>query len=206
MTGPTTSYLQRCLDRFRAGDQAARGDLLRHSQARLRALAGRMLSRFPNVRRWEDTDDVLQNALLRVDHLLGRVELASVRDYLRLAAENIRRELLDLARHHYGPHGHGAHHASPRPAPGREAGEAGPGDPPADSSDEPCRLAGWGEFHERVTALGEPDREVFDLLWYHDLTQDEAAEVLGVSLSTVKRRWQSARLSLMEAFGGEPPW
>jgi len=34
--------------------------------------------------------------------------------------------------------------------------------------------------------------------------QDEAAELLGVSLSTVKRRWQAARLRLMAAFEGEP--
>jgi DNA-directed RNA polymerase specialized sigma24 family protein len=43
------------------------------------------------------------------------------------------------------------------------------------------------------------------LLWYEGLTQPEAATVLGVSLKTVKRRWQDARLFLFEAMKGEPP-
>ena len=44
-----------------------------------------------------------------------------------------------------------------------------------------------------------------DLLYYQGLTQAEAAEVLGVSERTVKRRWQAARLALHDALGGEIP-
>lgn len=205
MSDPTTTHLQRCLDRLHQGDANAREELLRQSLERLRALTRRMLVRFPNVRRWEETDDVLQDALLRIDQMLGRIEVASVRDYLRLAAANIRRVLLDLARHYDGPLGLGAKHNSPLP----HGGETG-GDDPAGvadgSSSEARQLAGWSEFHENVTHLANEEREVFDLLWYHGPTQDEAATLLEVSLSTVKRRWQSARLSLMEAFGGEPPF
>lgn len=47
--------------------------------------------------------------------------------------------------------------------------------------------------------------EVFSLLWYEGLSQEEAAALLGVSLRTVKRRWQSARLKIAEAMGDEPP-
>jgi RNA polymerase sigma-70 factor (ECF subfamily) len=50
-----------------------------------------------------------------------------------------------------------------------------------------------------VEALPEPERAAFDLLWYQGLTQEEAAQVLGVSISTVKRRWLDARLSLQQA-------
>ncbi len=32
-------------------------------------------------------------------------------DYFRLAAATIRRELIDLSRRHFGPHGIGANHA-----------------------------------------------------------------------------------------------
>jgi RNA polymerase sigma-70 factor (ECF subfamily) len=202
MPGPTTSYLQGCLDRRRAGDAGATGDLLRHSQERLRVLAHRMLSRFPNVRRWEDTDDVVQRVLMRIPSMLEKIDVASVRDYLRLAAVNIRRVLLDLARHYDGPHGLGANHASPLPRP---AGET-PSDAATESLAAPLQLAGWTEFHERVAGLPEDECEIFDLLWYHGLTQEEAAEVLDISLSTVKRRWQAARLHLMEIFGGEPPF
>jgi RNA polymerase sigma-70 factor (ECF subfamily) len=195
--GTTTLYLQGCLDRLRAGEPAARDDLLSHSRERLLALTARMLSRYPRLRRWEEPDDVLQNALLRVGRMLDQVEVASVGDYLRLAATNIRRELLDLIRHHYGPRGGGANHATPPPG--------GAGDPAAESSGGTLSLTDWTEFHERAGRLPDGEREVFDLLYYHALTQEEAAEVLGISLSTLKRRWQSARLALMESLGGRPP-
>jgi hypothetical protein len=58
-----------------------------------------------------------------------------------------------------------------------------------DSSGEPSNLAEWTEFHERVEALPEAEREVVGLLWYEGVSQEEAAALLGVSLRTVKRRW-----------------
>jgi RNA polymerase sigma-70 factor (ECF subfamily) len=53
------------LDRMRAGDLSARDELLHNLCGRLERLARTMLHRFPRVRRWAETDDVLQNALLR---------------------------------------------------------------------------------------------------------------------------------------------
>ena len=53
----------------------------------------------------------------------------------------------------------------------------------------PLRLAAWTELHEQVEALPPEEREAFDLLYYQDLPQAEAAQVLGVSLATLKRRW-----------------
>jgi DNA-directed RNA polymerase specialized sigma24 family protein len=58
------------------------------------------------------------------------------------------------------------------------------------------------EFHRIVEGL---PGEVFELLWYHGLTQKEAAELLGVSEWTLKRRWQEARIALAQALGGSPP-
>jgi RNA polymerase sigma factor (sigma-70 family) len=202
--GTTSVHLQGCLNRWRAGELAAREELLRHSQARLRELTARMLSRAPAVRRWEDTDDVLQEVLLRLDQTLGRIEVVSVRDYLCLAATNLRRVLVDLIRHYNGPHGLGAHHVSPPPGSCGEPGRA-PVETAADSGDAPASIAQWSEFHEKAAALPDAEREVFDLLYYHGLTQDEAAELLGISLSTVKRRWQAGRLGLMQSLGGAPP-
>ncbi len=200
----TTTYLQGCLDRFRAGEPAARDELLRHAQNRIRKLTGRMLARYPHLRRWEQTDDVLQRVLLRVDHLLDRVEVRLVRDFLRLTAVNIRHVLIDLVRHYFGPHGVGANHATPPP--GLPDGVGGVPEPAApDSSDGVLSPADWGAFHEQAAQLADDEREVVDLLWYHGLTQEEAATLLDVSVSTVKRRWQQARLSLMAALGGRLP-
>src|SRR5580692_10001775 len=94
-----TMQLHRWLERIRPGDLSARDELLRNFCGRLEALARKMLRRFPQVKRWAQTDDVLQNALLRLLRSLQKVEPASVRDFLGLAAVEMRRELLDLARH-----------------------------------------------------------------------------------------------------------
>jgi RNA polymerase sigma-70 factor (ECF subfamily) len=147
---------------------------------------------------------VLQNAAIRLHRTLRQLPVETARDFFRLAALNIRRELLDLAKHYYGPQGHGAHHVTR--GPGDTASGDGPwAEAPADLSREPSRLAAWGEFHERIGALPDEEREVFDLLWYQGLSQAEAAELLGVSERTVKRRWQAARLKLHDALGGEVP-
>src|SRR5215813_14769921 len=202
---PVTAHVQSCLDRLRAGDEAARGELLDGACERLRNLARKMLKGYPKVHRWEQTDDVLQNAALRLHRALQQLTVQTPLDFFRLAALNIRPELLDLAKHYYGPQGQGAHHATWSPGDSSttrsDSGLAAPHDP----SGDPARLAAWGEFHKQIGALPDEEREVFDLIWYQGLSQAEAAEVLDVSERTIKRRWQAARLKLYEAFEGEVP-
>jgi RNA polymerase sigma-70 factor (ECF subfamily) len=203
---PTTLLLQRCLERLQAGDATARDELVTCACERLERLTRKMLRDYPGVRRYEDTGDVRQNASVRLWRSLREVAPASVREFFRLAALHIRRELIDLSRHHFGPEGAGAHHATPGPGQG-----AGPEStaPPAyekpDGTDEAAHLAAWGEFHRQAGALPDEEREVFDLLWYQGLPQAEAAELLGFSERTVKRRWQAARLKLHAALKGELP-
>ena len=66
MTQHDSLYIQGCLDRLRAGEEAARNELLQAASERLDQLARVMLNDFPRLRRWEQTDDVLQNALVRL--------------------------------------------------------------------------------------------------------------------------------------------
>src|SRR5262245_330879 len=110
-----TTEVQARIDRIRAGDPLAREELLAATCDRLRRLTRKMLKGYPGVRRWEETDDVMQNAVLRLCRALADVTPPTARDYFRLAALQVRRELLDLARHYYGPQGAGAHHASHAP-------------------------------------------------------------------------------------------
>jgi RNA polymerase sigma-70 factor (ECF subfamily) len=205
MTEPTsrTVQIQGWLDRLRAGDESARQELLACACQRLVRLTRKMLRSYARVRRWEETDDVFQNATLRLYRALGEVCPTGPADFFRLAALNIRRELLDLARHYYGPRGLGAHHESAaRPdSPGDSASD----EEPASPSTGPDQLAAWAEFHEKVERLPDEEREVFDLLWYQELSQAEAASLLGVSERTIKRRWQSARLNLHQALDGVLP-
>ncbi|HZY88908.1 MAG TPA: sigma-70 family RNA polymerase sigma factor, partial [Gemmataceae bacterium] len=142
------------------------------------------------------------NALIRLCRALEGARLESSRHFRNLAALQIRRELIDLARHHLGPQGHGARHHTDSggkaaddpggPLHANPGGRGGPGSPQA-----------WLVFHEAVESLPEEAREVFGLLWYEGRTQEEAASLLGISLSTLKRRWQSARLLLSLALDGK---
>ena len=56
------------------------------------------------------------------------------------------------------------------------------------------QLAEWSAFHQQAGSLPEELGSVFDLIFYQGLSQAEAAEVLGISVKTIKRRWQKARL------------
>jgi RNA polymerase sigma-70 factor (ECF subfamily) len=179
--------------RLRADAPGATDDLVRHACDRLRLLARRMLRQYPAVARWEQTDDVLQNALIRLTRALSDAPPTSARHFHNLATLQIRRELLDLAAKHAGPLGAAANHRTDSRQ--RAVGAVG---------DEPADLQGWTAFHETVERLPADKRELFGLIWYQGLSQEEAADHLGLSVRTVKRRWQAARVALADALG-EPP-
>ena len=185
------------LGRLRAGDDAARERLIALAQGRFVALARAMLRRHPHVRRWEQTDDLLQAALVRLHRSLAVVRPEDVRHFDNLAAAQIRRELIDLARRHRGPEGLGANHHTDGADPGERLAKLADGRP--ETLDE------WATFHEAVERLPEEERQVTDLLWYRGLTHAQAAEALGVATKTVQRRWASARLMIRDALDGEPP-
>jgi len=200
MTNDDLARLQSLLERLRAGDDKARADLIEHACERLRRLTKKMLRDYSRVRRWEETDDVFQQAALRLVRSLSDVAPASPAHFFALAATQIRRTLLDLARHYYGPEGSGAHHHTDDPDDKPAIVEQ-----VAAKEGEPQTLHQWSLFHEKIDELPEKEREVFQLLWYQGLTQGEAAEVLEVDVRTIKRRWQAARIQLHESLDGTSP-
>ncbi len=193
---------ERLLAKANAGDKASREQLFRHSCDRLERLARKMLNDFPNVRRWEQTTDVFQNAAIRMMRALEDVKPESTRHFFSLAATQIRRELIDLARHYGGANGE-AHsfdsHKQQMPGDDQTVFE------PAAATDAPDRLASWTELHGHIAELPNGDREVCELLWYQGLTQPEAAELLGMPLRTLKRRWQRVRITLYDKMDGQIP-
>jgi RNA polymerase sigma-70 factor (ECF subfamily) len=91
-----TAQLQSCVERLQTGDESARTELINCACERLTRLTRKMFRGFARVRRWEETDDVVQNAAMGLFVTLADIRPTSVVDFFRLAALNIRRELLDL--------------------------------------------------------------------------------------------------------------
>ena len=188
--------LRNLLDRLQSGDGSARDQLIALAQARFVALARAMMRRYPHVRRWEQTDDLLQAALVRLHRSLAEVRPESARHFDNLAAAQIRRELIDLARRYQGPEGIGANHHTDGGDPASRLAQV------ADGSGRPESLDEWAAFHDAVEHLPEEERRIMDLLWYRGLTHAQAAEALGVATKTVQRRWASARLMIRDALDG----
>jgi RNA polymerase sigma-70 factor (ECF subfamily) len=192
----TTTVLQGLVVRLNAGDQEVRSELIGRACERLRRLARKMLKSFGGVQRYEEADDVLQNAVVRLLQALKSTTPSSAAEFFGLATRQMRWELLALAQRH-------GKRQELRVAdlPQHDGGSLAhtPSCGPADccqSTLDPVRLQLWSDFHARVQSLPEEERQVFDLLWFQDLTQEEAASVLTISLATLKRRWASARLQL----------
>ncbi len=197
MSQPTTLVdLQNCLQRYAQGDESARDEALARGLHRLRGLTEQMMVSYQRVGRWEEADDVLHNATMRLYRAMADVRPSDARAFLGLAALQIRRELIDLSRKHFGPLGPGRHHATDA-GHTEETRGARVADAPSDEPGPVTWLEGR-ELHGVVERLPDHLREVVDLLFYHELTQNEASELLGVSTRTVKRWWREARLQLYD--------
>lgn len=192
MSAGSNTQLQGLISLARKGDAGAKSLLVDHACDRLLKLTRKMFRGFPGLRRWEQTNDVFQNAIIRLHRALASVEIKSVRHFFHLAAEMVRRELLDLKKHYYGVQGQAHNHHTDRQPSDDSGGVL------ADSASQPDDFDHWAEFHEGVSRLSEEHREVVNLLFYEGLQQEEAARVLGISVRTLKRRWQETKLLLSE--------
>ncbi len=198
MSAPSTVDLDllELLDRTNRGDLRAREELFRVVCGRLERLAGKMLRSYPRVGRWAQAEDVVQNVALRLLRTLHEVRPGSARAFFGLAAELIRRELLDLARHFYGAEGIGAHHDS------QVLSDSGQGVAAVDDRDDAKELERWCSFHEHVEKLPAVEREVVGLLYYHGWKQAQVAALFQVTERTVRRWWESAVRQLNQGLQG----
>jgi RNA polymerase sigma factor (sigma-70 family) len=192
MASDDSHLLQSLLDRLRQGDRQARQQLLEQACERLRRLAGRMLhGSFPDLAHRHEVDSVVHEASVRLLQALDKREPPTVADFFRLAAHKFRQVLLDMAQ-------------SERRRNQREAlglsglGSEGLRAPGVSSSCDPARLALWTEFHEKVEALDELERAVFEMHCYLELPQAEIARVLDLHPRKVSYLWIEATERLGE--------
>ena len=198
MPAGSDTQLQALIELANRGDAKAKERLLEYACERLLKLTRKMFRNYPGLRRFEATDDVFTNALVRLSKALEAVHVESVRHFFNLAGLQIRRALLDLKKSYFGPQGHGRNHHTDH-QPSDDAGGS-----LSRSSEEPDDLDRWAEFHAAVESLPEELREVANLLYYEGLSQDEASEVLGISIRTLKRRWHNTKQRLHRVLRDEP--
>ena len=146
----STPRNSKCGWTMRRGDRAAREDLLRHTCERLRRLALEDAQRLPAR---EGGRTPMTSCRIPRRRLLRGAEGSDARLHagFRLAAAQIRRQSLDLARRCYGPRGSGANHASWRDGDGSQGRRSTPW-----TRANPA-LAELKEVHERVKSLPQED-------------------------------------------------
>jgi RNA polymerase sigma factor (sigma-70 family) len=198
---PTTAVVQRYLDAL-AGDQPAEPivrALLDRSVQRLQLLCGNLL--FRQYRRLTlpplnlQPDEMLSAVVERLLKAVPAARPRTVRQFFGLVNQHMRWELNDLARR-----------LDEQPAAVELRDELVPSPASSASGLTPDGL----RMLRAIDELPEDQREVFDLVRIQGMTQVEAAELLGVSTVTVKRRLSRGLRLLAEQLadlrpGEDPP-
>ena len=183
---------------------AAKEQLVGWAIEHMRGTARRMLRGFPRVKRWDQTDDVLQGAAIRLSRALDAVTPADGRQLFGLMALQVRRELLDLARKYGSEESFARHHDTNVVAgSGPDLMKIGCVVDSAETS--AAELEAWTRFHEAVSRLADEERELFNLVWYLGLKQEDVARLCECSLRTAARRWEQTKRHLIEHLGGQAP-
>ena len=191
-----------------SGDVAARQRLLELTRDRLmRHARSHLHGSHARLEPFEQTDDVVQQLYLKILQNQARFWVNAHGEPVRTLGEFfghssawMRDVLCDLLRK---PYGRGDNRPAVLPLDGGGS-EGGPRHEPGSDTLNPEQVQRWTEFHEAVARLPDELRAVFDLLWYQELPQAEAAALLGIAVPTVKLRWMKARLQVQQALGGSP--
>ena len=208
MSDDSTAVLQQQLDKALTGDAEARRRLLEIIRDRLVHQARRFLhGRCARLQPIEQTDDVVQELYVKILRNQERFWVNARGEPIRSLAELfghtsawMRDVLCDLLRKAYGRNDN-----RPDILPlGGVPSDTRPQFEPSNSTYDGEKLRRWTEFHEAVARLPDDLRAVFDLLWYQEMSQAEAAALLGIAVPTVKLRWMKARLRVQQALGGSP--
>jgi len=203
----STTVLAGFLERAVSGDAAARQRLLELTRDRLTHHARRLLhGRFARLEPFAQTDDVVQQLYLKILRNQDRFwvnargePVRSLAEYFGHTSAWMRDVLCDQLRQAYGRDDN-----RPATLPLDGGSSAGPRHEPSSDTLDGAKLRRWTEFHEAADRLPDELRSVFDLLWYQEMSQAEAAELLGIAVPTVKLRWMKARLQVQQALGGAP--
>jgi RNA polymerase sigma-70 factor (ECF subfamily) len=197
----TTAVVQRYLDELE-GDSPAEPivrDLLDRAVRRLHLLCATLLHRsYPRLAQPPlnlQADELLGAVAERLLKAMREARPRSVRQFLGLANQHMRWELNDLARRL---------DEQPAAVGLREGLVPSPASTASGLTPDGLRML------QAIGELPEEEREAFELVRVQGMTQTEAAQVLGVSAATVKRRLSRGLRLLTERLaelrpGKDPP-
>jgi RNA polymerase sigma-70 factor (ECF subfamily) len=208
MNDESTAVLQTYLERGLTGDAEARQRLLELTRDRIMRHAHRFLhGRYARLEPFAQTDDVVQQLYIKILQNQDRFWVNARGEPVRTLAEYfghtsawMRDVLCDLLRKEYG---RDDNRPPVLPLDGGPS-DTRPRHEPSSNTLDAEKVQGWTEFHEAVARLPDDLRVVFDLLWYQEMSQAEAAALLDIAVPTVKLRWMKARLRVEQALGGSP--
>jgi RNA polymerase sigma-70 factor, ECF subfamily len=171
------------LYRVRGGDHGAHTELMGLVYQELRALAGRYMRR-------EDVGHTLQPTALVHEAFIRLIEIKEVEwqdraHFFAMAAQLMRRVLVDHAREQKAAKRGGGQQVYQL----EEAFVLAEG-----RSDQLLEL---DELLDRLKILDLRKAKIVEMRFFGGLTEDEIAEVLGVSARTIKREWAFSRAWLL---------
>jgi RNA polymerase sigma factor (TIGR02999 family) len=176
---PASQDVTRLLVDWSNGDQAALEKLLPLVNAELRQLARRYMRR-------ESPGHTLQTSALVNEAYLRLIDQRNVQwqnraHFFGIAAQLMRRILIDHARsHHYAKRGGGALRVSLDEAAAVTEARA-------------AELLAVDEALEKLTTMDARKGRIVELRFFGGLTEEETAEVMGISSPTVQREWRAAK-------------
>ena len=182
------------LDKWRRGDEKALDRLMALIYEELRRIASSYLRR-------ERADHTLQSRALVNEAFLRladqqHVEWQNRAHFLGIAAQMMRRILANHARdRRCAKRGAGAEHL-----PLEEATVSSASAGAVDRFEQYLEI---DEALDRLARIHTQQAKVVELRYFGGLSREEIAEVLGLSVPTVTRRWRVARAWLYDHLGGE---
>lgn len=176
----SSEHITTLLNRVQAGERAAEDELLVKIEPELRLIADARMRR-------ERKDHTLQATVL-IDEVFLRlcgaqhVEWKDRRHFYRAAARAMRRYLIDHER---------ARRAGRRPPPELLRGGGAPEE--IARRDDGLDVLALHDALNKLAVLDSRQADVIELHHFGGYTFEETAEILGVSIGTVKRDWKMGK-------------
>jgi RNA polymerase sigma factor (sigma-70 family) len=214
MTAPENAKdkLASLFDQLQRGDPVDWEDVAKTIRTLAKSYASIALRKRPGVHRWEATDDIVQEILVKmvISDFLTPEKLRAFESANHLSSyisKMVSNKVIDLLRHWQGPQGFARHYESPHSSPDESGHPQSFLDPKQDSTDGPARFVEAADFLERVQAalkqMDKKDAYAFEQVTMWGCSPAQVAQETSCDPRTVKHRMRRARLQLAKLFQQE---